>query len=200
MAKKGKRGGKPLPQNPVEDRQKTPPMQRIPQSTQNRIYRRKAAALRARRRKRALIVFYIFTFVMVISAALTLALTVLFQIDEIQVTGQSRYSPQQIIDLCGIQIGDNLFLAKTDEAEKKIEEGLPYIGKAEVSRHLPAKIILNVEEATIAGVVQSEDSYVVVSSTGKVLEKSGTQLQGYPLVKGLPISSAEPGKTNCLCR
>ncbi|HEX3039482.1 MAG TPA: hypothetical protein VHP54_04245 [Caproiciproducens sp.] len=45
---------------------------------------------RRRRKHRALLFFYLFTFVTVLTAAVALSLTVLFKIDSIEVQGTSR--------------------------------------------------------------------------------------------------------------
>ena len=156
--------------------------------------RRGAASERARRRQRALLLFYLFTLILVIAAAVVLCLTVLFQIDTIEVTGTSRYSQEEIISNCGIQKGDNLFLAKTDEAEALISEKLPYVGQVSVSRGLPAKIKIHVESAEVSGAMEYNGGYVIVSTQGKALEQVADKPQDIPVFLGVNLSSAEPGK------
>lgn len=61
------------------------------------------AETRKKRRRRTLILFYFFMFITVIAAAAALSLTVLFKIDDIQVTGTNRYAAQDIIKASGIR-------------------------------------------------------------------------------------------------
>ena len=68
-------------------RRRSSPRDAAPQ--ENRRRRRVAASRKALRRKRLLLVFYLFTFLIAIGAAVALSITVLFQIDTVQVTGQS---------------------------------------------------------------------------------------------------------------
>lgn len=156
--------------------------------------RRAAASRKARRRKRLLLIFYLVTFLIAIGAAVVLSITVLFRIDTIQVTGQSRYTEQEIVQMSGIEVGENLFLADTATAKQQIEEKLPYIGRAKVSRRLPAKILITVEEAEISGAVEYGGGYAIVSPEGKVLEITSAIPEGYSLIEGLDLKSADLGK------
>ena len=153
------------------------------------------ADTRKRRRRRALLLFYIFTFVAVIAAAVVISLTVLFKIDSIQVTGTSRYSAEEIIKASDIQKGDNLFLADVKDASTSIQQKLPYIGTAKVTRRLPAKISIEVKEEAISGAIQYAGKYAVVSITGKVLELAAKMPENCPSIKGLTLSKAELGKS-----
>ncbi len=134
------------------------------------------------------------TFLIAIGAAVVLSITVLFRIDTIQVTGQSRYTEQEIVQMSGIEVGENLFLADTATAKQQIEEKLPYIGRAKVSRRLPAKILITVEEAEISGAVEYGGGYAIVSPEGKVLEITSAIPEGYSLIEGLDLKSADLGK------
>ena len=156
--------------------------------------RRAAASRKARRRKHLLLIFYLVTFLIAIGAAVVLSITVLFRIDTIQVTGQSRYTEQEIVQMSGIKVGENLFLADTATAKQQIEEKLPYIGRAKVSRRLPAKILITVEEAEISGAVEYNGGYAIVSPEGKVLEITSAIPEGYSLIEGLDLKSADLGK------
>ena len=155
---------------------------------------RRAPGARARRRRRRLRVFYLFLFLAVLAAAVALSLTVLFRIDTIQVTGSSRYAQQEIVADSGIKTGENLFLAKTKDAEKNLEQKLPYIGKATVSRRFPAKIVIDVREAPVSGAVSHEGKYVLIAADGKALELVDKPPESCPVVAGLSLSAAAPGK------
>ena len=121
-------------------------MRQIP-TDNNRIQGRKAIArrgvtARARRRRRRAILFYLLTFFLVIAAAVVLSLTVLFRIDNIRVENTSGYSQEEILEVCGIQTGENLFLADVDKASQEIDEKLPFTGGVSVTRKLPASLVV----------------------------------------------------------
>lgn len=153
------------------------------------------AQARKRRRHRALLLFYFFTFITVITAAVALSLTVLFKIDTIQVTGTSRYSAEEIIRDCGIQKGENLFLAKTKEAGVKIQQKLPYVCTAKVSRRLPAQIIISVSEEPVSGALEYNGKYAIISTSGKILELADKLPENCPSIQGLKLSKVEVGKS-----
>ena len=87
---------------------------------------RRGLTPKAKRRKLRMVLFYVGTFLLVITAAIVLSLTVLFRIDSIEVDNSSRYSSEEILKACGIEDGENLFLADVEGARKKIDQALPY--------------------------------------------------------------------------
>ncbi|MFU0833012.1 MAG: Cell division protein DivIB [Oscillospiraceae bacterium] len=151
------------------------------------------AANRRRRRRRALLIFYIVLFLAVLSAAVAVSFTVLFQIDTIQVTGTSRYSQEEIISACGIQKGENLFLAKTKQAEQQILSQLPYIGSVKVKRQLPAKIYIEVTAAHVCGAVEYSGEYVIMGDDFRVLEVTDKLPQSCPLIEGIELKNPVAG-------
>ncbi len=181
--------GQPAP----ERRPARPPREPAPPARPAR-KKRRAARERALRRRRAAVVFSFLTVLAVLTAAFALCLTVLFQISEISVTGTSRYSEEEILSACPIRPGENLFLADTAAAGEQIEQTLPYIGTATVSRRLPANLVIEVQETAAIGAIQYQNGYAVVSSSGKMLEFAASPPDGCPAILGLALSSAEPGK------
>lgn len=154
----------------------------------------KAPRARQRRRKRKLRLFYFLLFLIVLGSAAVLSFTVLFQINSIQVAGTSRYTQEEIIRASGITMGENLFLAKTKQAERAISQKLPYTGNVKVSRQLPAAISIQVEPATADGAVAYDGGYVLLTGSGKALELVEQPPEGCTVVSGLAVSSAVPGK------
>ncbi|MBW7571680.1 cell division protein FtsQ/DivIB [Caproiciproducens faecalis] len=152
------------------------------------------ADTRKRRRRRFLLLFYIFLFLAVIVGAVVVSLTVLFKIEAIEVVGTSRYPAQAIVQAGGIQKGENLFLAHTKNAAASIEQKLPYIGTAKVSRRLPAKIVIEVTQEAVSGAMEYKGKYAVVSANGKVLELATKMPENCTSIKGLSLSKAEVGK------
>lgn len=151
------------------------------------------AANRRRRRRRALLIFYILLFLSVLSAAAAVSLTVLFKIDSIQVSGTSKYSQEQIISACGIEKGENLFLAKTKQAEQRILSQLPYIGSVKVRRQLPAKIHIEVTAATVCGAVEYSGKYAIMGDDFRILEVTDKLPQSCSLIKGIELINPKAG-------
>lgn len=78
--------------------------------------------------------------------AITMGATVFFQVEEIAVAGNSRYTQEEIIQATGIQIGDNLFRMNKYEIYQQVYEQLPYIETILIRRGLPSTILVTVTE------------------------------------------------------
>lgn len=156
--------------------------------------RGRSAALRNRKRKRRLLFFYASMFFIVLCAALILALTVLFKVEAIEVKGNSRYSAQEVTAASGLELGDNLFLADLGAAEEALEAKLPYVKSAHISLGLPDTFVIDVQEDYAAAAFAYQSQYLLVGGNGKALEVLDAKPDGCPLIKGVRVASAEPGK------
>ncbi len=154
----------------------------------------KRAQARAKRRRRRLCIFYIVTFLLVLSAGAFLALKVFFKVNSIKVEGTSCYTIEQIKKSSGLKTGENLILADTRKAETDICKKLPYIGTVKVSRRFPEEIVIKVTAAVARGAIQSGGKYILVSADGKVLEVSGKLPANSALIKGIDVMSAKAGE------
>lgn len=89
-----------------------------------------------------------------LAAAIVFGATVFFQVETIAVSGNNRYTQEEIITASGVQIGDNLFRMNKGEIAQRIRESLPYVGAATVQRRLPSTLIIQVEEWDAVGRVE----------------------------------------------
>lgn len=152
------------------------------------------AECRRKHRKHVLIFFYLFMFLLVLSAAAVLSLTVLFKISDIYVTGSSHYSRQQIIEESGIKKGDNLFLTNTQRSSERIREKLPYLGVVAVKRKFPAKIEISVKEDPVYGAAVFDKKYVIIGEGGNALDFVNSIPNNCTELKGLEVKYAQAGK------
>ena len=89
-----------------------------------------------RRRGSMSFLYKLLAFVL-ICTAIALALTLFFRIRTIDVSGNERYSRQEIIDAAEVKEGDNLFLMNKYNAAERIRKALPYIETVQFRRTLP---------------------------------------------------------------
>jgi len=105
-----------------------------------------------------------------------LSLTVLFRINHIEVvkyTG-TEYTSAQIAAACGIEPGtQNLFTSDPDAVAAKLEELLPYIGEAAVSRKFPSTLEISAEPTAAAAALDCPTGYLLIDKNGKMLEIMG---------------------------
>ncbi len=144
--------------------------------------------------RRAMVCFTILS--MVVITAL-LAIFLLFKVSNIVVTGDgaAMYQEADILDICGYKVGDNLFFLSTRSQEKKLEEKLPYVGKAQISRKFPGTVEISLTAAQVAVSVYQNGQWLHVSAEGKVLEKQAEPPENVLRVLGLYLPELGPGQT-----
>ncbi len=136
----------------------------------------------AKRRLRNVLSFSIIL-VVIITGCLILSLTVLFKTQNFEIAGSDQYSLDELVSVSGLNTGENIFLAPRGIAERRVKENYPYIEKVEISPKIPDTMVFNITEAVEGYMVKISDSeYLVVSSQGRILDKTA-----YPADKGLPL-------------
>jgi len=78
--------------------------------------------------------------------ALTVGATVFFRVETIAVSGNRRYTEEDIIAASGIQMGDNLYALNKVRIGRNIRTLLPYVGELSINRSLPSTIVIRVTE------------------------------------------------------
>ena len=78
-----------------------------------------------RRRRGSFGFLYKLLSMLVICAAIIVALTLFFRVDTVKISGQQRYTDEQVREASGIQVGDNLILLNKYDVAGNIVEALP---------------------------------------------------------------------------
>lgn len=133
--------------------------------------------------------------VILILAALVAGSAVFFRVNNLEVTGENRYTADQIIQATGVKQGDNLFLVNKFDMAKRLLAALPYIDEVNIRRALPDTLRITVTECVPAAVVPGDqNTWWIVDGKGKVLEQSSTDTaDGTAKVKGLTAILPSPG-------
>ena len=161
--------------------------------------------VKSRRRSRRggnLVMYYILAAAVIITVLIILSNTVLFSCSAIEVTGNSRYTAQQIVMQSGLETGQNLLHIDASAAANRISAAFPYIDKVEVQKSFPTKINIVVQEAEKWYQVSSGGVNAAISRLGRIVELGSTEgltvVEGYEpedLVPGKILSSKDNGKT-----
>ncbi|MDD3346630.1 FtsQ-type POTRA domain-containing protein [Oscillibacter sp.] len=149
-----------------------------------------------RRRRGSFGFLYKLLSVLVICGAIVAALTLFFRVDTIVVTGQQRYTQQEVVDATGIQSGDNLFLLNKYNAANNIATALPYINIEDVwiRRKLPDTLLIDVKECGIPMAVVQDGSAWLVSPGGKIVEqKASDATSDYGVIDGCQLLAPSVG-------
>ena len=124
-----------------------------------------------RRRRGSFVFLYKLLSVLAICAAIIVALTLFFRVDAIEVSGQQRYTAEQVREASGVQSGDNLFLLNKYDVAGSIVEELPYIEDTRINRKLPSTLLIQVTECGQPLAVVQDGSAWLVSSRGKIVDQ-----------------------------
>ena len=140
---------------------------------------------RGRRGRRFGVLYKLLTLVVVCAAAV-LALTLFFKVESVEVTGNSRYSAQEIQDACGVQLGDNLYLLSKPDMVQRLHQQLPYIDEVRITRRLPNTLCVQVTEFSTVYAVEQEGTVWLLTSGGKIVE-TAAERGDVPLIDGCEL-------------
>lgn len=102
--------------------------------------------------------------------AVAIGATVFFRVEETVVSGNVRYTAQQVIDASGIAQGDNLFGMNKFDTARRIRRQLPYVEGVNIRRGWPDALIITVTECQAVARLSGEEGEWLISKSGKVLE------------------------------
>ena len=156
--------------------------------------------MRIRRRRR---VVGVLCTLGLLAAGVLLAVNLLFKVTDFRVENLDRstpadtgiYTEQQIIDLLGVQAGDNLFGFSQREKSRQLQAQLPYLDVVEVGVQPPGTVVIKVQPATERYVAETDAGWLVLSDGLKVLRVSGEQPDGLILLDAAldPARPQTPG-------
>ncbi|MBQ7741009.1 MAG: FtsQ-type POTRA domain-containing protein [Eubacterium sp.] len=133
----------------------------------------------AKRKKNKLkrkILFYFAIALSLVGIIVVLSLTVLFKINNITIKGNKIYNQKDISAVLPIEKNQNMFIADTKGAEKKLEENLPYIYDAQIKRKIPSTIEVNIVETPRVYSIKNKDkTYTLLDDNLKVIDNNAAK-------------------------
>lgn len=131
-----------------------------------------------------------FSILIIIGGIIALALTApIFNITDIEVYGNNQITANTIISLSRLKKGENIFKFN-NSVQERIKEN-SYIDSVKISRKLPGKVAITVEERKIKYQTNLINSYVYIDKNGYILENSSERKEGIPLIVGLSAKEDE---------
>ncbi|KPU44037.1 cell division protein FtsQ [Oxobacter pfennigii] len=132
------------------------------------------------------------------TATIYLFTTPVIKVKDIIVEGNVVCTEDKIIELSGIEYGDNLLRLNMREITQNVLTN-SYIESCDIKRTLFGNIYISVQERQSAAISTFGEDFVTIDKKGVVIEVldsvSGISL---PAVEGLDITEAIPGKTMVL--
>ena len=129
---------------------------------------------------------------LLILAAILTGCIVFFRANEIVVTGQARYTAEEIIAATGVEQGQNLFRLDKAAISRQVCARLPYIDTISFSRKFPDTLLITVTESQPVAALEYEGAWWLLDARGKLLEQGDATLaRGRAVLLGLtPLSPA----------
>ena len=125
-----------------------------------------------RRRRRGSFGFlYKLLSVLVICTAILAAMTLFFRVGSIVVTGQKRYTAEEIQAASGVELGSNMYLLNKFDVVRAITGELPYIEDIRINRKLPDTLLIEVRESGRPFALVQDGSAWLVSAGGKLVDQ-----------------------------
>lgn len=146
-----------------------------------------------KRRKRNVAKALIFTVIIAVGVLVALSLTVLFKIETITVSGDTRYTAEQIVEASGVNTGDNLWRTTSRDVTEKLSAALPYVGSARVVRKIPSGAEIVITETTPVYSIASNKRYILIDENDKVLEEHAAKRGETVLIKGVETLNTKAG-------
>lgn len=131
-------------------------------------------AVGKKRRKKKRVFFYLILFILLITVVSVSSLTIFFNIKQIKVTGEVKYSNEEVIAASGLAIGTNMFRINKFTIVDKITKTLPYIKTVTIKRNLPDTLLIELTPVTPAAYIETAGGLILISGDGKAIENTTT--------------------------
>jgi hypothetical protein len=148
---------------------------------------------KVRRRRRGAVIYTPIA-VLLIGIIIIFGVSVFFRITDVQISGATKYTNDQILQMSGIKDGDNLLFVDKAAVAQAIGQGLPYLSEVVVEKDIPNRIVIKVAESKPLAAVKFDGDWWVIDQNARVLEKSDTiGISGKIIVSGLTPKAAGAG-------
>lgn len=161
----------------------------------------KKSRARLRRIRRFILVILVFTGIVLF------ARSSLFTVDKIIVTGNQKYSSNDIIQHTGFATGRNVFDMLGEkpknllsfrfiDREQDVYKAMPYIGSVSIRPLLPDSIRIRVQERIPFAILEANGTSTLIDREGYALEKieDTGQKSKYFKIMGILVDSVKPGE------
>ena len=113
----------------------------------------------------------------------------IFNIENIEIEGNSILSNEKIISLSEIHIDENIFRINKISVKEKIKSNA-YVESVEISRKLPNTIQIKIKERKVKYMLEYADGYVYVNSQGYMIDISKDKKE-VPIIIGYSTENTD---------
>lgn len=132
--------------------------------------------------------------VLLTAVVIVVALTLFFKVDQVIVSGNGRYTQDEIASVSGVETGDNLILLDKYQIARRLYTQLPFITDVRIHRKLPDSLVIEVTETRVALALESGGAWWLLSESGKVLDVSDESgAEGCLILRGVAAEGIAVG-------
>ncbi|MDR2166721.1 MAG: FtsQ-type POTRA domain-containing protein [Clostridiales bacterium] len=138
--------------------------------------------------------FRFFVILAVLAFALVgVMISPLFRVAEIEIYGNAVLTEAEILAAFELETGVNIFAFSTTRAAERVN-ALPYSRFVTVSRQLPDKITITMQEREPAANIRLGAAYLLIDNAGMVLSTGQSPIRGLPIVTGINFANFAIGQ------
>lgn len=138
------------------------------------------------RKRRGLRLLYLLLSFFLIIAAIFASCLFFFRVENIEISGNMRYSNEQILNAANIPPNANLFLLPRGQIAARIKAEMPYAKEVKLCPQLPTTLLLEIEESIPVAAVRSDATCWLIDANAKVLEQvEESMATSYANIEGL---------------
>ena len=127
--------------------------------------------------------------IVIIGVSIYVALSPLFNIKEINVTGNIKLSKEEIISLSELKTDENTFKVSKKNIKNKVKANA-YIENVKIRRKLPDKVEIIVVERVATYMIPFANSYIYINNQGYMLEITSQKAE-MPAIVGISTPEEE---------
>ena len=127
--------------------------------------------------------------IVIIGVSIYVALSPLFNIKEINVTGNSKLSKEEIISLSELKTDENTFKVSKKNTKNKVKANA-YIENVKIRRKVPDKVEIIVVERVATYMIPFANSYIYINNQGYMLEITSQKAE-MPAIVGISTPEEE---------
>lgn len=146
------------------------------------------------RRRRGLRLLYLLLSFVLIAVALVTSCAFFFRVDQIKISGNTRYSSEQILIVADIKKNTNLLLLPRKAIATSIAESYPYVNTVKLKSRLPTTLAIEIEESIPLASVCAEGALWILDAKGNILEQVEESIASeFIRVEGLSLLAPQVG-------
>ena len=136
--------------------------------------------------------------VLAVVIAIVMGISVFFKVENVTVSGASRYTAWEIREASGIREGSQLLGISEAQISGRIISQLPYVGSVRVSIKLPDTVhidIVEMERQELYGILDQNDTWWLISGEGRVLQQTDSAtVAGCTRIEGVKLQDPQEGE------